>query len=294
MGDRVAMASRLGLVLALLAACYAAGSQAATAPATPKSCCRCQKVLNSNKQEFCHKVPHKDEDKCLNEFDDMFLNCKTLLGYDAKPVPPKESNETVKRAVWVPMSGICAAAECDCAQSMNDCAENAKCTTNNAGQSCSCNAGYVGDGHVCRSLGSCDACSPYSTCEELTDDRVQCTCNRGYDGDGVSCTGNGNCDLNNGGCDPSATCRKTSSGPTAPVTVVAQAVARRALQSYACLSSIHAMKTPIVKMVAVSQIAHAQRATSGMDSTVPSSRPCPVLRQFSSSAFPTDRFPLVL
>ena len=145
------MASRLGLVLALLAACYAAGSQAAAAPATPKSCCRCQKVLNSNKQEFCHKVPRKDEDKCLNEFDDMFLNCKTLLGYDAKPVPPKESNETVKRAVWVPMSGICAAAECDCAQSMNDCAENAKCTTNNAGQSCSCNAGYVGDGHVCRS-----------------------------------------------------------------------------------------------------------------------------------------------
>merc|ERR1711871_520319 len=212
MGDRVAMASRLGLVLALLAACYTAGSQAAIAPATPKSCCRCQKVLNSNKQEFCHKVPRKDEDKCLNEFDDMFLNCKTLLGYDAKPVPPKESNETVKRAVWVPMSGICAAAECDCAQSMNDCAENAKCTTNNAGQSCSCNAGYVGDGHICRSLGSCDSCSPYSTCEELSDDRVQCTCNRGYDGDGVSCTGNGNCDLNNGGCDPSATCRKTSSG----------------------------------------------------------------------------------
>merc|ERR1711871_1191256 len=174
MGDRVAMASRLGLVLALLAACYTAGSQAATALATPKSCCRCQKVLNSNKQEFCHKVPRKDEDKCLNEFDDMFLNCKTLLGYDAKPVPPKESNETVKRAVWVPMSGICAAAECDCAASMNDCAENAKCTTNNAGQTCSCN--------------------------------------RGYDGDGVSCTGNGNCDLNNGGCDPSATCSKTSSG----------------------------------------------------------------------------------
>merc|ERR1711871_1291746 len=95
---------------------------------------------------------------------------------------------------------------------MNECAENALCTTSNRGQSCSCNEGYSGDGKVCKALGSCDACSNHASCEELSDELVKCTCNKGYDGDGVSCTGNMNCDVNNGGCSPNACCIRSPGG----------------------------------------------------------------------------------
>ena len=135
------------LALAVVAAAMTVTS--ATAP-VPVSCCKCQILLNSNKEEFCKRVPTVSQAKCLGGFDNVFQDCKNLLGYNAKPVEPKDAEDLTPRATWMPMKGVCANSTCPCRKDTNDCSEHASCFASNAGQTCDCKPGYVGDGKTCK------------------------------------------------------------------------------------------------------------------------------------------------
>ncbi|CAH1271521.1 FCGBP [Branchiostoma lanceolatum] len=87
------------------------------------------------------------------------------------------------------------------------------------GASCTCPAGYHGDGKVhgtgCTDIAGCtpNPCHPLATCEDVPapDTGAVCTCPAGFEGDGTmggtGCTDVDECDTGNGGCDH--TCSNT-------------------------------------------------------------------------------------
>ena len=81
----------------------------------------------------------------------------------------------------------------------------------NASATCMCNAGYVGDGKLCRACASNNGgCDVNATCTQ--NGAVVCSCKVGYTGTGTSCTSQ--CAVNNGGCDAHASCSLGASGVT--------------------------------------------------------------------------------
>lgn len=110
-------------------------------------------------------------------------------------------------------SGQCATGFCapSCAVSNGGCDPSATCSNEPSGRTCTCMAGYTGDGLRCTDVDECQVnrggCDPNATCTNTPGSRV-CECKAGYTGDGLTCTATfpPNCSSNNGGCDPNATC----------------------------------------------------------------------------------------
>ncbi|KAL2091603.1 hypothetical protein ACEWY4_013866 [Coilia grayii] len=94
------------------------------------------------------------------------------------------------------------------------CAQNANCISVNGGRpTCSCVAGYEGNGLICKEINLCETrnggCSPNADCTHKSPGERSCTCKEGYYGDGVECLEIDPCVKNNGGCDANALCFKT-------------------------------------------------------------------------------------
>nr|XP_015202668.1 PREDICTED: stabilin-1 [Lepisosteus oculatus] len=95
------------------------------------------------------------------------------------------------------------------------CDPNANCITERLGATptCSCSAGYQGNGTFCTEINLCDTdnggCSQYANCSETIPGERSCTCQEGYTGDGVVCLEIDGCLEDNGGCHPKADCIKT-------------------------------------------------------------------------------------
>jgi len=104
-----------------------------------------------------------------------------------------------------------------CATANGGCAENATCTATGEVASCSCKAGFSGDGKTCADVDECatanGGCAADATCTNTVGGRT-CTCKVGYAGDGVTCADVDECATANGGCAPDATCTNTVGGRT--------------------------------------------------------------------------------
>ncbi|XP_019648026.1 PREDICTED: signal peptide, CUB and EGF-like domain-containing protein 2 [Branchiostoma belcheri] len=89
----------------------------------------------------------------------------------------------------------------------NPCDVNAVCTDNPApalDATCTCKAGYEGDGTSCSDIDAClsTSCDVNAVCTDNPAPALDatCNCNAGYEGDGTSCSDIDECASNNGGC----------------------------------------------------------------------------------------------
>ena len=102
-----------------------------------------------------------------------------------------------------------------CAQPEPACALSANCTpTQTAEVTCTCFAGFAGDGKVCADINECgtgaDKCDPAADCTN-TVGGYTCGCPSGYTGDGFSCVDINECATATA-CDASADCTNTTGG----------------------------------------------------------------------------------
>ncbi|XP_075431120.1 stabilin-1 isoform X3 [Ascaphus truei] len=85
--------------------------------------------------------------------------------------------------------------------------------TTNSTPTCSCIAGFTGNGTYCSEVNVCDVsnggCSKYANCTRVTAGERTCTCMEGYTGDGIVCIEIDACLEYNGGCNSKAECTKT-------------------------------------------------------------------------------------
>jgi len=82
----------------------------------------------------------------------------------------------------------------ECTEGTDNCDDNAVCTNTEYSFSCTCNAGYTGDGVTCTDIDECAGiiCSNGGTCletdGETTPGNYTCTCAAGYEGGGLNNT----------------------------------------------------------------------------------------------------------
>ncbi|XP_069062191.1 stabilin-1 isoform X1 [Pleurodeles waltl] len=78
---------------------------------------------------------------------------------------------------------------------------------------CSCSAGYIGNGTHCTEFDPCSplnsGCSANANCTRVAVGERICTCREGYTGDGILCLEIDGCQESNGGCHVNAECTKT-------------------------------------------------------------------------------------
>ncbi|CAH3151508.1 unnamed protein product, partial [Porites evermanni] len=79
----------------------------------------------------------------------------------------------------------------ECKTGLHNCHNDAYCTNTKHSFTCTCKAGYTGDGVNCADINECKRgehnCHANANCENTKGSFV-CTCKPGYSGDGVNCT----------------------------------------------------------------------------------------------------------
>ncbi|XP_010146410.1 PREDICTED: stabilin-1, partial [Eurypyga helias] len=97
----------------------------------------------------------------------------------------------------------------------NTCHQMANCLNSSADSppTCSCSAGYTGNGTHCTEIDPCTinhgGCSIHAVCTKVSPGERTCVCKEGYAGDGTLCMEIDLCLESNGGCHANAECVKT-------------------------------------------------------------------------------------
>jgi alpha-tubulin suppressor-like RCC1 family protein len=111
-------------------------------------------------------------------------------------------------------SGTCSGSTCTAGgYSWTSCDANATCTDSPGSFSCSCNAGFKGDGTTCTRIDECAAnnggCNAYAICTNTTPGQVSCQCMAGFTGNGTTCTDINECMTGVAKCSAGTTCKNT-------------------------------------------------------------------------------------
>ncbi|CBY07480.1 unnamed protein product [Oikopleura dioica] len=95
----------------------------------------------------------------------------------------------------------------ECALNMDDCSPNASCSDLEDGYSCTCNAGFSGDGKFCQDVDECASspCDANASCQNSSGS-YSCTCNAGFFGDGATCDDINECSNGRNNCNANASC----------------------------------------------------------------------------------------
>ncbi|KAK6480709.1 stabilin-1-like [Huso huso] len=163
--------------------------------------CLCKEGFHGTACEDCE--PGRHGTSCESECTCIHGKCLDGIGGDGKCVCYKGwkgANCTVEIV----------------ADPCNDtCDPNANCLTGLPGSlpTCSCSAGYAGNGSFCSEINPCDSgnggCSEHANCTKISPGERSCTCTEGYFGDGVVCIEKDGCLIDHGGCHRLAECIKT-------------------------------------------------------------------------------------
>jgi len=123
------------------------------------------------------------DNDCDETVDENLTNCATT----PEEPPPARINE--------------------CANGLDNCHATALCRDRAMGFTCSCRAGFMGDGLTeCIAISACvtnnGGCDPIATCADGTGGARTCTCPADYEtaDNGMTCTDVNECATNNGGC----------------------------------------------------------------------------------------------
>ncbi|XP_078382555.1 uncharacterized protein LOC144665226 isoform X6 [Oculina patagonica] len=108
---------------------------------------------------------------------------------------------------------VCDASDIDeCSASNPVCDVNANCQNSDGSYSCSCKAGFTGDGKTCADIDECSASNPVcevnANCKNTPGSHV-CSCKAGFTGDGKTCTDIDECTASVPVCDVNANCQNT-------------------------------------------------------------------------------------
>ena len=103
----------------------------------------------------------------------------------------------------------------ECMLETDNCAVDAACANTAGSFTCTCDAGYVGDGVTCDDVDECaletDNCSANAACSN-TIGSFTCACDSGYVGDGVTCDDVDECGDETDNCSANAACSNTLGG----------------------------------------------------------------------------------
>ncbi|MCE9673222.1 EGF domain-containing protein [Myxococcus stipitatus] len=105
----------------------------------------------------------------------------------------------------------------ECANGTATCSVNATCTNTRGSYTCTCKAGYTGNGKTCTDINECTngtaTCSVNATCAN-TQGSYTCTCKSGYSGNGRTCNDINECTNGTATCSVNATCSNTQGSYT--------------------------------------------------------------------------------
>lgn len=114
---------------------------------------------------------------------------------------------------FAPQKGVCV--EIDACATQAGCDRNATCANTEDGFTCTCAAGFAGDGKTCVDADECASgssnCHPSATCTNI-EGGFTCACAAGFAGDGGVCADVDECAAATAGCDVKATCSNTDGG----------------------------------------------------------------------------------
>lgn len=144
------------------------------------------------------------------------------LAFPYAPAPPdkavyfdvQEGQTTMLGAILV---GACQAANDPCANGANVCDAEATCrVTSPSTYTCTCNAGFAGDGKTCDPINVCAAdinvCGDHGTCVNTGPGTFTCSCEAGYELAGGTCVPINACDVAVSPCGAHGTCDSTGPG----------------------------------------------------------------------------------
>ncbi|CAH3176026.1 unnamed protein product [Porites lobata] len=97
----------------------------------------------------------------------------------------------------------------ECTTGSDSCDVNSVCQNTVGSYTCSCNAGYTGDGKPCNDIDECStnshSCGANAVCSN-TAGSYTCACKAGFTGDGKTCSDIDECSTNSHSCDVNAVC----------------------------------------------------------------------------------------
>ncbi|NXU52032.1 STAB1 protein, partial [Turnix velox] len=163
--------------------------------------CRCQEGFHGTACEMCEVGRYGDDCKSECACDNGICN-DGLQGDGSCECFPGWKGSTCQEFIQIDLCN-------------NTCHQMANCLNSSADSlpTCSCSAGYTGNGTYCTEIDPCvidhGGCSVYAVCTKVSPGERTCVCKEGYAGDGTLCMEIDLCLESNGGCHTNAECIKT-------------------------------------------------------------------------------------